>query len=174
MMQVPVIVVMGVSGCGKSTLGKAVADRLGLPFLEGDDFHPPANRERMASGIALTDADRWPWLDLLGKAMAAAAEGRGGVVCSCSALRRCYREYLEQRCGRPLLFLHLHASRDLLRRRIESRAGHYMPVSLLDSQLAALELPGADERCLTLPAEQALGPLVEQACSLICDGHVRG
>ena len=155
----PVVIVMGPSGSGKSTLGRAVAEAAGLPFLEGDDFHPPRNRALMAAGVALTDEDRWPWLDALGAA-ARAAEASGGAVMACSALRRVYRDRLRAAIGHPVLFVLLDADRALLERRMAGRAGHYMPLSLLDSQIATLEPPGPDEPCLRLSAEAGMDDLV--------------
>jgi gluconokinase len=161
--QIRAIVVMGVSGCGKSTLGAGLARRLGWAFLEGDDFHPAANRAKMAAGIALSDEDRAPWLDILGTALHAAAQ-RGGVVGSCSALRRCYRDRLRALVP-GLAFVHLTLDRELLAARMAARAGHYMPVSLLDSQLALLEPPGADEPCLSMSAAEAPAVLLDRAAA---------
>ncbi|MBC2664919.1 gluconokinase [Novosphingobium flavum] len=161
---------MGVSGCGKSTIGRAVAERLGRPFLEGDEFHPERNVALMRAGTALTDADRWPWLDILGDALAGAG---GWAVCSCSALRRAYRDHLAARIGRPLLFLHAHADRDVLLARMQARPGHFMPASLLDSQLATLEMPGEDEWCLTLPADKPVEVLVARAIDFVTTAGAR-
>jgi gluconokinase len=136
------LVVMGVSGCGKSTVGQALALRWALPFVEGDGLHPPANVARMAAGMALTDADRAGWLAAVGRALAA-AEG-SGVVVSCSALKRAYRDQL--RAAAPgLRFLHLHGDRELIASRLQRRRGHYMPPSLLASQFETLEPPDAGE-----------------------------
>ncbi|WP_059012235.1 gluconokinase [Streptomyces specialis] len=138
----PVVVVMGVTGTGKTTIGVRLAAALGVPFAEGDDFHSPANVAKMSGGVPLDDADRWPWLDAIGH-WAAARAGQGGVV-SCSALKRVYRDRL--RAAAPgMFFLHLTGDRDLIHARMVERKGHYMPPSLLDSQLAALEPLGPDE-----------------------------
>lgn len=137
------VVVMGVSGCGKTSVGERLADTLAVPFLEGDSLHPPANIEKMGEGIPLTDDDRWPWLDLIGARLEAAREE--GMVISCSALKRAYRERLRQAAGGGLNFVFLHGSRALLEQRMGERAGHFMPASLLDSQLATLENPSAEE-----------------------------
>ncbi|MCK9902346.1 gluconokinase [Parafrankia colletiae] len=134
-----VVVVIGVSGCGKSTVASALADRLGRPFLEGDDLHPPANRAKMTAGSALTDEDRWPWLGAVRTWM---AEHTDGVV-ACSALRRSYRDLL--RTAGDVLFVHISVPEPELRRRLAERRGHWMPATLLDSQLAALEPLGPDE-----------------------------
>lgn len=148
------IVVMGVSGSGKSTLAALLADRLGGVFLEGDDFHSAQNVEKMRSGIALTDEDRWPWLDALGNAMRAVATGGQLVVVACSALRRCYRTRLASAAVAPIGFVLLDTGADELARRLGNRAGHYMPASLLDSQLRTLERPTPDECALLLDAAQ--------------------
>jgi gluconokinase len=147
------IVVMGVSGCGKSTVGRLLADGLGLDYLEGDDLHPPENVALMAAGVALTDADRQDWLQALAQRLADARANGRGLVLSCSALKRSYRDIL--RMGSPdVHFVHLHGARDLLAARMTARPGHYMPPSLLDSQLATLELPGADEHALSFDIAQ--------------------
>jgi gluconokinase len=143
------VVVMGVCGSGKSTVGRLLADALGLPFLEGDAFHPPDNVARMAAGVALTDEDRQGWLRTLAEHIGTARRDGKGAVLSCSALRRSYRDTLRSQAG-GLAFVFLHGSPDLLARRMAGRTGHYMPTSLLDSQLATLEPPSDDERALTL------------------------
>jgi len=142
-------VVMGVSGCGKSAIGGALAQQLHVPFLEGDAYHTPANVAKMSAGTPLTDDDRAGWLQALHDEIRAAREAGAGVVLSCSALKRRYRDLL--RAADPALrFAHLDGSRALILSRMEGRAGHYMPTSLLDSQLAALEPLGADEAGITL------------------------
>ncbi len=153
------IVVMGVSGCGKSTVGTRLAQQLGATFLDADDFHPPANVERMRAGVALTDAERTPWLGALAARLAAAGAADETVVLACSALKRSYRDALRR--GAPALTLvHLAGSPALLAERITARPGHYMPPTLLPSQLATLELPGADERAITLDVAAATDDLV--------------
>nr|WP_107104002.1 gluconokinase, GntK/IdnK-type [Streptomyces niveiscabiei] len=133
---------MGVAGTGKTTIGPLLAARLGVPYAEGDDFHPPANIAKMSAGTPLDDDDRWPWLDSIG-AWAHERAGLGGVV-SCSALKRSYRDRL--RAAAPgLLFVHLSGSRELIGERMGHREGHFMPTALLDSQFAALEPLQADE-----------------------------
>jgi gluconokinase len=144
------VVVMGVSGSGKSTLGQLLARTLDCPFLEGDDFHAPAAVEKMRSGHPLTDEDRWPWLDRLGHALADAARQHGRAVAACSALKRAYRERLLAATGGTVRFVLLDNDRDVLVRRLAERPGHYMPASLLDSQLDTLERPGKDEPVVTL------------------------
>ncbi|MEU5779106.1 gluconokinase [Streptomyces venezuelae] len=140
-----VVVVMGVAGTGKTTIGPLLADRLGVPYAEGDDFHPPENIQKMSSGTPLTDDDRWPWLDAIGF-WAHGRAGLGGVVSS-SALKRSYRDRL--RAAAPdvdsLVFVHLTGDRALIEDRMSHRQGHFMPTALLDSQFATLEPLGADE-----------------------------
>ncbi|MEV1011015.1 gluconokinase [Streptomyces sp. NPDC049881] len=135
---------MGVSGSGKSTVGELLADRLGVPYADADDFHSPANIAKMSAGTPLTDEDRWPWLDAIG-AWAAGRAADGGAVVTCSALKRAYRDRL--RAAAPgLFFVHLDGSRELIAGRMAAREGHFMPGALLDSQLAALEPLQEDER----------------------------
>ena len=153
---------MGVSGSGKSTLGALLARRLDCPFLEGDDFHDEQAVAKMSAGQPLVDDDRWPWLDRLGLAIGEAVASGGRVVAACSALKRGYRERLRGVILAPTRFVLLNASHDELLRRLTRRSGHYMPASLLDSQLATLERPGADEAVFTLDA--AAPP--EQLCDL--------
>ncbi|MEW1772353.1 gluconokinase [Streptomyces sp. NPDC086777] len=137
-----VIVVMGVAGTGKTTIGPLLAARLGVPYAEGDDFHPPANIAKMSAGHPLDDADRWPWLDAIG-AWAHGRAGLGGVV-SCSALKRSYRDRL--RAAAPgIVFLHLSGDRQLIEDRMSHRQGHFMPTALLDSQFATLQPLEPDE-----------------------------
>lgn len=136
------IVVMGVSGSGKSTLGRLLAQALGRPFIEGDDLHPPENRAKMARGEPLSDEDRAPFLDNVGHALRARPS-----VASCSALKRDYRDRLRALAG-DLLFVLPVVTRAELERRMMQRPGHFMPPSLLDSQLATLEPPDADEAAI--------------------------
>ncbi len=160
---------MGVSGCGKTTVGKTLAARLQTQFVEADDYHPARNKRLMAAGTALTDSDRWPWLDALGQAIGATWRQQGAVVASCSALKRSYRERLAQAAAVPPVFILLTASRDALEQRLQHRQGHYMPASLLDSQLATLEMPGADEQVHIVDCEGPLHTAVAQALE-----HVTG
>ncbi|MGR6429427.1 gluconokinase [Rhizobium sp. PAMB 3174] len=161
-----VIVVMGVSGCGKSSMGAALAERLGLPFVEGDALHPAANVEKMSKGIPLTDDDRWPWLEKVGETLAAMRADGGGIA-SCSSLKRIYRDVLRRKAGDDLIFVHLHGSRELLLERMTHRPGHFMPASLLDSQLATLEVPGADEHAIPVDCAEPLETAVARVAALI-------
>lgn len=152
------LVVMGVSGSGKTSVGRMIASRLALPFLEGDSLHPPANVAKMASGIPLTDADRWPWLDRVGAAL---AEADSGLVASCSALKKTYRERLRQAAGGPLAFLFLDGSEAVLREHMRKRTGHFMPLSMLDSQLATLETPVGEPLVLRHDVAEPIETIVE-------------
>jgi gluconokinase len=149
-----IIIVMGVSSSGKTAVGKALARRLHAPFLDGDDYHPPANKEKMRAGIPLTDEDRWPWLESLALALRDAAETKGVAVGACSALRRSYRDFLKSKASLPLLFVHLHGEKPVIAERIARRRHEYMPASLLDSQFATLEIPGPDENVLTMSVDE--------------------
>ena len=157
------IVVMGVSGSGKSTLGALLARALHCPFLEGDDFHDEAAVAKMRAGHALVDDDRWPWLDRLGRALEQTAAENGCAVATCSALRRSYRERLIAAAGNGTRFVLLDNDRDELLRRLSDRPGHYMPPSLLDSQLDTLERPSSDEPILALSSSAAPHDLCEAA-----------
>ena len=150
------VVIMGVSGCGKSSVGEGLAARLGIPYRDGDDLHPPANVEKMRAGIPLTDDDRWPWLDRVAGVLATEAP----LIVGCSALRRAYRDRLRTGAGGPVQFVHLTGSRDLIAARMATRTGHYMPLTLLDSQFAALEPPGPEE-AFTLDIDQPLPALID-------------
>lgn len=148
-----IVVLMGVCGCGKTTVGEVLAPMLGAPFFDGDGFHPPANVEKMRSGVPLTDADRRPWLERLNAEMKAWNRGRAngvGAVLACSALRKTYRDVLRKGMEGRALFVLLHGSKPLLEQRMQARRGHYMPPGLLESQLATLEFPGTDEEVLTV------------------------
>jgi gluconokinase len=136
---------MGVCGAGKTEIGRRLAETLAWRFLDADDFHPPANVEKMRSGTPLADGDRGPWLDTLAALLRDAVAGRGDVVLACSALARRHRD----RLGLPhprIRLVHLDDPSGVVRKRIEQRAGHFMPATLLDSQLALLESPAPDER----------------------------
>ncbi|MFF8644538.1 gluconokinase [Streptomyces sp. NPDC015345] len=155
-----VVVIMGVAGTGKTTIGPLLADRLGVPYAEGDDFHPPQNVEKMSSGTPLTDDDRWPWLDAIG-AWAHGREGRGGVVSS-SALKRSYRDRL--RAAAPgVVFVHLTGDRELIEDRMRQRKGHFMPAALLDSQFATLQPLGADEAGVAVDVAGSPEEIAERA-----------
>jgi gluconokinase len=158
------IIVMGVSGSGKSTLGALLAHELGCTFLEGDSFHSDENVAKMRAAIPLTDEDRWPWLDRLGNAMGDAAHADGLAVTACSALKRIYRERLSVAARVPVAFVMLGTTSQELARRLDNRPGHYMPPSLLDSQLQTLEPPGLDEHALILDSDEAPAALSRRVC----------
>ncbi|QWF79112.1 gluconokinase [Amycolatopsis sp. CA-230715] len=154
-----VIVVMGVSGSGKTTVGTELAERLGVDYAEADTFHPRANIDKMSSGVPLTDEDRWPWLHAIADWIREHQE-TGGVVTS-SALKRSYRDVL--RTGGAVAFLHLDGPRELLAERMKTRSGHFMPVSLLDSQLGTLEPLGACENGLVADIRDSPEEIVKTA-----------
>jgi carbohydrate kinase (thermoresistant glucokinase family) len=145
------VIAMGVSSSGKTTVGKLIAERLGVPFIEGDDCHPASNIKKMSAGIPLTDDDRWPWLDTIGKAMHAAAEKDGVAVGGCSALRRAYRDRLVAAAGEPIVFVYLDGTYADIDKRMKARKNHFMPESLLKSQFATLEPPGPQENAIDAP-----------------------
>jgi gluconokinase len=145
------VIAMGVSSSGKTTVGELIAERLGVPFIEGDNYHPPKNIEKMSAGTPLTDEDRWPWLDAIGKAMHEAAERDGIAVGACSALKRAYRDRLVKAAGEPIVFIYLDGSFEAIDARMKARKNHFMPESLLRSQFATLEPPGQDENAIDLP-----------------------
>lgn len=154
MMASTIFVVMGVCGCGKSTVGSLLSTALDLPFLEGDSLHPPHNVARMVAGFALSDADREGWLQTLADRIRLARASGQGLVLSCSALKLVYRDIL--RGGAPdLRFIHLHGSYTVLAARMSARSGHYMPLSLLASQLSTLQAPLAEENALSFDVAEA-------------------
>lgn len=152
------IVVMGASGSGKSTLGRQLALALNCRFVEGDDLHPAANVAKMARGTALDDEDRWPWLKAVADALNAGEEEV--CVLSCSALKRSYRDFVLDCASGAVLFVFPRVDRTTLQHRLDHRSGHYMPPSLLESQLAILELPQPDEVVLELDGTLPVATLV--------------
>lgn len=158
----PPLVVMGVSGCGKSTVGALLGERLGVPFFDGDDFHPPANKAKMAGGTPLDDNDRAPWLAEIGAALA--TDEAGSRIIACSALKRRYRDVLRS-FAPDLVFIHLSGEAATISGRLSGRAHEYMPSSLLASQLATLEPLGADEAHI-------VADILDDPASLV-DGIVR-
>ncbi|WP_149180567.1 gluconokinase [Streptomyces sp. TRM49041] len=159
-----VVVVMGVAGSGKTTIGRLVAERLGVPYAEGDDFHPGTNIAKMSAGVPLDDADRWPWLDAIGR-WARGRAGLGGVV-SGSALKRSYRDRL--RAAAPgVVFLHLTGDRAMIEERMAARRDHFMPTALLDSQFATLQPLGDDEAGVAVDVSGRPEEIADRAVSAL-------
>lgn len=150
---------MGVASCGKTAVGEMLAEKLSAHFIEGDRLHPATNVAKMSAGNPLTDEDRWPWLKAIGESLA----GREACIASCSALKRVYRETIAKAAQRPVYFIYLFGSRELLEQRIGARKGHFMPASLLDSQLATLQEPAADELALKLDISLPINELAVRA-----------
>jgi len=163
----PLIVVMGVAGSGKTTIASALAEKLGVPFVEGDSLHPAANVKKMANGIPLTDADRWPWLEAIGERMEVERATGHGVVVSCSALKRAYRDCLRKEVHGKVHFILLDGSRELIGERMRKRKGHFMPPALLDSQFATLEKPTPDEHAVILDISHPVPALLAEAAQSI-------
>jgi carbohydrate kinase (thermoresistant glucokinase family) len=159
------LIVMGVSGCGKSTMATALGERLGLEVVDGDDLHLPESVAKMRSGIALDDADRWPWLDRIG-AYLSQHHPQGRVV-ACSALKRAYRDRIREQAG-PVCFVFLNGSFELIEARLHQRVGHYMQAGLLTSQFQTLEIPQSDETdVITLAITQPVDDLVRQVLAAL-------
>jgi carbohydrate kinase (thermoresistant glucokinase family) len=162
------IIVMGVSGSGKSTLAENLSQILQLRMKDGDELHLPESVAKMSAGIALEDADRWPWLDRIAQYLLddSAENGPGGIV-ACSALKKIYRDRIRQQAG-PVVFLFLEGPQELIRKRMQQRVGHYMQPGLLDSQLQTLEKPSAAETdVITLNIDQPVDQIVRQALSAL-------
>jgi len=154
---------MGVSGCGKSSVGLKISDALGMQFVEGDQLHPASNVEKMSKGIPLTDDDRMPWLDLIGETMKASLDREQGVIVSCSALKRTYRDRLRKAVNGKLFFVYLSGSKELLAKRMGERRGHFMPSSLLESKLATLEVPTGEPGVVTVDIDDTIEGIAETA-----------
>jgi gluconokinase len=165
-----VLVVMGVSGCGKTTVAALLAGRCGWPFEEGDALHPKSNVDKMQAGHALTDEDRWPWLETVADWIEGQIDaGRNGII-TCSALKRAYRDILNRR-GSGVVFVYLAGDRELIAARLSARRGHFMPPSLLESQFEALEEPQSDEPAICVN----IGPSTQEIAQKIADElHLKG
>jgi gluconokinase len=150
---------MGVAGCGKSAVGVALAARLGATYLDDDDLHPSANIAKMSRGEPLTDADRWPWLTLVGQRL---ANPNGILVLGCSALKRRYRDHIRGEANAPVVFVYLSGSKYLIAARMAALSGHFMPTILIDSQFAALGPPTEDEDAITVDINQPLETLTAE------------
>ncbi|WP_323793496.1 gluconokinase [Nocardioides sp.] len=158
-----VIVVMGVSGTGKSSVAALLAAGLGVDLVEGDAFHPASNIDKMSAGVALTDDDRWPWLEVLAALAREERAADRSVVLTCSALKRSYRDVLRSGVEEgQVFFVHLHAVAEVLAERMARRTEHFMPAALLASQLATLEPLEDDERGVTV---DVVGPLADVAAA---------
>lgn len=156
-------VIMGVSGSGKSTVGKLLSPLVGLPYRDGDDMHPVANVAKMSAGQPLDDEDRWPWLSDIGQWL---NDQSVGAIVGCSALKRSYRDLIRSKIS-GVVFVHLHGSYEVLRDRMNHRAGHFMPASLLDSQLATLEELAQDEAGMVLNVAASPEELASQAAEYL-------
>ncbi len=159
------VVVMGVSATGKTTVGEQLADELGCEFVEGDKLHPQRNIEKMSHGIALTDEDRWPWLQAIADLVAAKDRDGVSTVVTCSALKRSYRDVL--RGAAPTFFVHLEAPYDVLEARMQKRTKHFMPTGLLTSQFDTLEELGDDEAGAVVEIEAPLDEVVEESVNAV-------
>lgn len=158
---------MGVAGSGKTTVARLLASKCDGTFIEGDEFHPPENVAKMASGIPLEDDDRWGWLDAIATAAREIDAPDAVVTVSCSALKKIYRERLRQGMGGQPTFVLLRGDADLLTRRMQQRKGHFMPESLLRSQLATLEEPGDEENAVCLDTAMPPSVLVDRAAAVL-------
>ncbi|MDE0545949.1 gluconokinase [Microbacterium sp. C7(2022)] len=161
------VIVMGVAGAGKSTLATAIAERLGAVFIEADDLHSADAKAQMAAGVPLTDDDRWPWLARVAERARDARSAGRPVVVACSALRRVYREALVRDSGLDLAFVHAHGNDEELAERIGQRSGHFMPASMLASQLATLEPLADDENGIVIPLAMPIKEAVDASIEFL-------
>lgn len=166
--QSQIIILMGVSGCGKSTVGRSLSKVTGFPFFDADDFHPRANIEKMKQGVPLTDEDRQPWLEALLLLLDENAKSGSSLVLACSALKERYRAVLSSGQASPQ-FVYLEGNADLLAGRLEARENHFMPQSLLDSQLQTLEVP---ENAMRVSIDQPVSVIVDQICTTFWPEHL--
>lgn len=163
------VVVMGVSGSGKTSIGEAIAIAFATDYVEGDALHPAENIAKMSAGIPLTDEDRWPWLDAVGKALSEGSASGHAIVVSCSALKKVYRNRLRQAAGGRLAFVYLTGSRAVLESRMGHRTGHFMPTSLLDSQFKTLEPPTDEDLIVTVDIDAPLETVVDRSVAGLAD-----
>lgn len=161
-----VIVLMGVSGTGKTTVGRLLAARLGWDFIEGDDYHPQANVEKLRAGVPLTDEDRGPWLQALGRRIEGACRQGENAIVACSALKREYRRYLERNDLDCVHYVFLHGAEELIADRLAKRKGHFMPPQLLRSQFEALEVPRGTLQVDITPAPEAIAAEIQRQLGL--------
>ena len=158
------IVIMGVSGCGKSSVGPALAEKLGLIYLDGDYLHSAENIAKMSVGEPLTDTDRAPWLREIGQRFAVS---NGPLIIGCSALRRVYRDWIRQSANTEVTFVHLAGTREVIKQRMFAREGHFMPIKLLDSQFATLEPLQVDETAFVVDIDQEFETVVAKLADYI-------
>jgi len=159
-------IVMGVSGCGKTSVGEGLSQYTGIRFVDGDALHPKANVDKMSAGTPLTDQNRWPWLEAIGREFAKSPEP---LIIGCSALKRSYRDQIRHHAGAIVTFIHLTGTREVIRQRMQARKNHFMPLTLLDSQFAALEPPAIDENAVSIDIDQSLDAIIEQAARHLSD-----
>ncbi|MFC5039273.1 gluconokinase [Tianweitania sediminis] len=157
-------ILMGVAGSGKTLIGERLAARLGFDFIDGDDLHSPSNIAKMARGEPLTDDDRAPWLKEVGLAL---RHHEKPLIIGCSALKRRYRDQIRAAAGRPLAILYLEGDRALIADRMAKRQRHFMPVTLIDSQFAALEPPGQDEAAIRVSIDNEPETIVRELANAI-------
>jgi len=153
-------IVMGVSGCGKTSVGEGLSRSTSIRFVDGDALHPQANVDKMSAGNPLTDQDRWPWLEAIGREFAQSPEP---LIIGCSALKRSYRDMIRHHAGAMVTFIHLTGTREIISQRMQARKHHFMPPALLDSQFAALEPPAPDEDSISIDIDQPLEAIIAQA-----------
>ena len=171
---VPPLIVMGVSGCGKSSVGEALAAHFSVPYIEGDAMHPPANIAKMTAGTPLNDDDRWPWLDALSARLKREAARNGGAIASCSSLKKIYRDRIQSGSGPETRFIFLDCSQKTLTRNQSARKGHFMPQSLLDSQLATLEPPYDEIRAMVIDGNQPFETVIQSIVAKLEQGISNG
>ena len=164
------LIVMGVSGSGKSTVASELAARLGWRFEDGDRFHPESNIAKMSAGEALTDIDRWPWLQAIADEIERVCDTGGHIIIACSALKRAYRDLL-LRSRSDVRFVFLDGSKDLIAERLARRKDHFMPAGLLDSQFKTLQRPGAAEHAITVPIDAPVETIVRNIIAKLPTGH---
>lgn len=162
-------IVMGVSGCGKTSVGEGLSQSTGIRFVDGDALHPKANVDKMSAGSPLTDEDRWPWLEAIGREF---AQSREPLIIGCSALKRSYRDKIRHHAGAMVTFIHLTGTRDTISKRMQARKNHFMPLTLLDSQFAALEPLEADEDSVSVDIDQSLEAIIAQAARHLEGDHI--
>tara|TARA_B100000745_G_C20107463_1_gene378988 strand:- start:582 stop:1094 length:513 start_codon:yes stop_codon:yes gene_type:complete len=157
-------IIMGVSGSGKSSVGSLLSNKIDAVFLDGDEMHPPENITKMSSGQPLDDDDRHPWLQNIGKAL---KDEPGSIIIACSALKKIYRDLIREMAEQEVIFVHLVGSLDIIKNRMSKRTGHFMPLSLLESQFETLETPKRPENFMAIDIDQSLESIIEQLTHLI-------